>query len=547
VRLAEESLSVMTHNLIHQRDTLKEQDSFLRVLEVCLDLLQDHLGTTPFGLSSDFEAPTLNGRVALLADKFVPFDGSKTSTEPRVTEVEVLKWVNRWWSSFDLITRMREIESFLKDCESFLGNMVASIHAHTTDISTIATQVAEVVKASTARTPVQPSEPLSRFSSMAHSFYFAQPYVAPTASTPAQEVPTDLRVLVETVRDLQAQVKVLSAKLSSVSLDKGNHCVIFGNAGFRGPCEALPLIQAQMPTSYFGCFVNSAILLEWILGNNGEDTLKKMERMHKLKTPSLPEVHALKGLESSLPRLSGEIITFTGRQNTSYFTKVPSASVWTNGSTGTKEFILTNLSMVVEAVRATINQRLLPGKELHTLATLALESSSSFIMSMVSFIEENRESYALLNYPDAMQWSLNTRFAYRVWKEIRPYCGVDSTPFKGLLKSQPEYVEGRLWESWSRCFMGCKLSPYISVRFLYLSDEFCRGDKLSPKNPMRWDVVKLNLPCSTNFDPRLPRVMKWCKISERIAGDVISFMDDERGSGHLLENAWQVHRQYISK
>jgi hypothetical protein len=24
-------------------------------------------------------------------------------------------------------------------------------------------------------------------------------------------------------------------------------------------------------------------------------------------------------------------------------------------------------------------------------------------------------------------------------------------------------------------------------------------------------------------------------------------MDDERGSGHLLENAWQVHRQYISK
>jgi hypothetical protein len=177
-----------------------------------------------------------------------------------------------------------------------------------------------------------------------------------------------------------------------------------------------------MKTSYFGCFVNAAILLEWILGNNGEDTLKNMERMHKLKIPSLAEVHSLKGLESSLPRLFGDIITFTGRQHTSYFTKVPTVCVWTNGSTGTKEFILTNLAMVVEAVRDTIDQRLPHGQELHTLAKLALESSSSFVMSMVSFIEENRESYALSNYPDAMQWSLNTRLAYRVWKEVYAPC-----------------------------------------------------------------------------------------------------------------------------
>jgi hypothetical protein len=83
---------------------------------------------------------------------------------------------------------------------------------------------------------------------------------------------------------------------------------------------------------------------------------------------------------------------------------------------------MTNLSMVVEAVRATIDQRLPHGKELHTLANLALESSSSFVMSMVSFIEENRESYALSNYPDAMQWSLNTRLAARIWKEIYAPC-----------------------------------------------------------------------------------------------------------------------------
>jgi hypothetical protein len=143
-----------------------------------------------------------------------------------------------------------------------------------------------------------------------------------------------------------------------------------------------------------------------------------MESMHKLKIPSLAEVHALKGLYAALPRLFGEVITFAGRQNTTFYTKIPSTSVWTNGSTGTKEFILGSLPPVISAVRANINQRLPLGKELHTLARLALESSALFIMSIVSFTEENCESYALSNYPEAMQWSLNSRLGYQVWQEV---------------------------------------------------------------------------------------------------------------------------------
>jgi hypothetical protein len=156
-----------------------------------------------------------------------------------------------------------------------------------------------------------------------------------------------------------------------------------------------------MPTSYFECFGNTAILFESIQGDVGNDTLKNMETMRKLKIPSLAQVHALKGsLEAALPHLLGEVITFTGRQNMMFYFRVPSASVWMNGATGTKEFILGSLATVVSAVRANIDQRLPHGKTLHKLARLALEASSLFIMSMVSFTEENRESY-LSNYPDA--------------------------------------------------------------------------------------------------------------------------------------------------
>jgi hypothetical protein len=130
-----------------------------------------------------------------------------------------------------------------------------------------------------------------------------------------------------------------------------------------------------------------------------------MERMHKLKIPLLMQVHSLKGFEATLPWMFGEVITFMGHQNTTFYTKVALASVWVwkNRSTVTKEFILESLSNVVSVVQANIDQQLPHGKELHTLARLALESSSSFIMSMVSFTEENRESCTLSNYPDAMQ------------------------------------------------------------------------------------------------------------------------------------------------
>jgi hypothetical protein len=95
--------------------------------------------------------------------------------------------------------------------------------------------------------------------------------------------------------------------------------------------------------------------------------------------------------------------------------------------------------------------------------------------------------------------------------------------------------------------MGCKPNPYIAVCYLYVADEFCQGDCCSPKHPMRWDFVCLNLPGASTFDPPLPQVMKWCNLAKSTTGNVISFVDDVRGSGHCLENAWQVYRQCVSK
>jgi hypothetical protein len=155
-------------------------------------------------------------------------------------------------------------------------------------------------------------------------------------------------------------------------------------------------------------------LLEWIQGNIGEDTLKNMEIMHKLKIPSLVEVHSLKGLEAALPRLFGNVITFTGYQNTIFYTKVASALVWTNGSTGTKEFILSSLAMMINAVQS---------------VPAAWQGASYlgpigfgvfvFIHNVHGFIYRGKQGVLRplkLVYPDTMQWSLKSILGYRVWQ-----------------------------------------------------------------------------------------------------------------------------------
>jgi hypothetical protein len=112
---------------------------------------------------------------------------------------------------------------------------------------------------------------------------------------------------------LEQKVTDLTSKFSLLHGNQTTATAKFGGTRFSSPQEVVPVIQAEISTSYFGCFVNAVILLSWILGNSGKDTLKNMGQMHKLQISSLAEVHMLKCLEAPLPRLLGDAIAFTGR------------------------------------------------------------------------------------------------------------------------------------------------------------------------------------------------------------------------------------------
>jgi hypothetical protein len=134
---------------------------------------------------------------------------------------------------------------------------------------------------------------------------------------------------------------------------------------------------------------------------------------------------------------------------------------------------------------------------------------------------------------------------------LRLLSGIDLTPFAELIAGLGFKLkrdsEGMYKVYWSRCWMGCKPSPFFAVRFYYWAEEFARGHHSDPKNYMRWDFIRLNLPGDPSYNPTKPRVMKWDDSLQKIAGDIVGFVDDLRASGYSMEYAWGVARQVASR
>jgi hypothetical protein len=134
-------------------------------------------------------------------------------------------------------------------------------------------------------------------------------------------------------------------------------------------------------------------------------------------------------------------------------------------------------------------------------------------------------------------------------KRIHSHSGIDVTQFRPFLPNLSARTEGsrtRLHLRWERLFMGMKPSPYNTVRYYYWAEELARGNPRDPLNPLHYSEVKSNLPGMINFDPTMPLVYKWNASVERVAGDVVTFVDDMRACGFSKDNSWQVIRRITS-
>ena len=94
--------------------------------------------------------------------------------------------------------------------------------------------------------------------------------------------------------------------------------------------------------------------------------------------------------------------------------------------------------------------------------------------------------------------------------------------------------------------MGFSHSPFYATVYYYMSLKLFLGKSRRKGNYFRWDLIKMNFPGSSTFNPSLPWVMKWNEYIENIAAEVVAFVDDLRILGVDEETAWVAGRQLAS-
>jgi hypothetical protein len=75
---------------------------------------------------------------------------------------------------------------------------------------------------------------------------------------------------------------------------------------------------------------------------------------------------------------------------------------------------------------------------------------------------------------------------------LQRFSGVDLCHYAGnMLKMMAqEAAKGKHLVHWTWCWMGLKPSPFMTVQFYYLAEEFARENHHHKRNPMHWDLVK---------------------------------------------------------
>ena len=119
----------------------------------------------------------------------------------------------------------------------------------------------------------------------------------------------------------------------------------------------------------------------------------------------------------------------------------------------------------------------------------------------------------------------------------------DDRPLVGIrhimTNNAPGAVEAEDFYRSTSLPFGLKCSPYIACQSQARITEIVKGDTSSPTNPFHFEKVVLNLPCNSNYDPSLPRVMLLRQDGE-LATQEETYVDDLHLVGRSAEGDWQV-------
>jgi hypothetical protein len=219
---------------------------------------------------------------------------------------------------------------------------------------------------------------------------------------------------------LEAKIDDIKREVRSIASKNDASAVKSFGLGFKKLADAQAYIMKELPSSSYGLIVDAHVVFEHIFVQiSPKPILDNMYKMHKIKIDNINDGLAVQSFESAMPKFftkQGEYKVVSG--NCSYFSAIKSWSEWVEPNSGYRDMMRTLLNSFKESHLNSINEALLPGSVMHSLAVAALTTSVAWVEAFIAFLDMKYAELHTAKFGTGPAWSLTTRLGQRILSDV---------------------------------------------------------------------------------------------------------------------------------
>jgi hypothetical protein len=466
-----------TSHLLLQFMTSYEESSLLlskglKSIEYRAASFENEFGSPPSTLSPEFASPTAWGTIAGIASKVTEIDSQMISTFDLRAAIVTSEQRTRVF-----------VDPVFKDVKSLEERVVARVktllaamtsnHELSFSVGELKATLVEAIRLLTLRIAAN-SDRLT---------------ILEQVSAPVDTIMSspDARSG-EAFDQFERRVSEMEIEMNRLTSQTDQQAIRFSSLGFRGKDEADAWLAINEPSHDYGLFVDAHMVLEHVQhAIFGDDSLKRLESLYKLKIETIAQGLAITSFEAKCPKIfDKKTAQRVVKDDSSYFDCIPTFGDWDELDGGWREKIKSELSSFTTGHEKSIIEAFDSSSRAYALARLSLTESVSWVEGFVSFIDDYYKELTKGKFGSRKGWHVTTRLAKRLIEEVAsPRIGV----IKMLRTGQQEQISQTIFWSTLRSLdvmAGIKANNYKNdplvsselVKFLAINTGFASIEKL---------------------------------------------------------------------
>jgi hypothetical protein len=230
----------------------------------------------------------------------------------------------------------------------------------------------------------------------------------------------------ELLRRLETEVSMLVNDVGLLKACADDTAVKFGGLGLRNLQECHEWIGENFKTLRYGLIMDPLLMLDRIFGADdaeAESQFKILESRVKLRITTGAEAAAIKALHFSRPRLFHKgRVAMVNERNASKLSKLPNFKSWKSAGEGVRNYVTKQMNLIHSTISHDIGYAFGGDPQLvraQVLATASLNATITFLSQLMGFIDTIYEKLLVESrFTGEQAWSLTTQILDRICEDL---------------------------------------------------------------------------------------------------------------------------------